>query len=58
MKRYLLFCGSNYYPNGGMNDCDGSFDTIEEALEALNKKEWSKDWYHIVDRQTMEIVKD
>ena len=30
MKRYLLFAGDNYYPCGGWNDFEGSFDTKEE----------------------------
>lgn len=31
MKRFLLFAGFNYYPEGGWSDFRGSFDTAEEA---------------------------
>ena len=30
-KRYLVFAWYDYYPSGGMYDCKGSFDTVEEA---------------------------
>jgi len=30
MKRFLLFAGSSYYPDGGWNDFQGSFNTKEE----------------------------
>lgn len=31
MKRFVLFSFNDYYPAGGMNDYNGSFDTLEEA---------------------------
>jgi hypothetical protein len=46
MKRYLLFCYSQYYPSGGWNDFEGSFDTIEDAQNAAHG-----DWWHIVDTE-------
>jgi hypothetical protein len=36
MKRYLAFVGYAYYPNGGMDDFLGDFDTAEEAIKAIN----------------------
>lgn len=43
---YMVFAGSNYYPQGGWEDHKGTFDTLEEALEcAANAGE---DWWHIV----------
>ena len=55
MKRYMLFAGWNYYPNGGWLDFGGSFETVEEAIQeaallAIN-------WWHVVDKQTDGIVK-
>ena len=41
---YLLFAGDFYYPGGGMNDLVGSFDSVEEAIEAGKQNEW----YHVV----------
>jgi len=35
MKRYLVFCGENYYPYGGMEDFIGDYDTIEECQSIL-----------------------
>jgi len=32
VKRYLLFGGDHYYPEGGIYDYVGEFDTLEEAL--------------------------
>ncbi len=58
MKRYLLFSGSNFYPIGGWNDFQTSFDTIEEAEKhAVTLREWCQhDWHHIVDSETQERV--
>lgn len=54
MKRYLLFCGYDYYPSGGWSDFVGSYDSILEAHRGMI----FKDWYHIVDSTTLEIVKE
>jgi hypothetical protein len=55
MKRYLLFAGDNFYPEGGWNDYCGSFDTIDEAIDYLNGN--VVDWWHIVDIKYGVIVK-
>ncbi len=70
MKRYLLFAGNDYYPNGGAKDFFGSFDLPEEAILYLNKMQseglgpfcygarLGRDhctWAHIWDSQTLEI---
>lgn len=31
---YYLFTFSQYYPQGGMNDCRGNYPSIESAREA------------------------
>ena len=55
MKRYLVFFGSTYYPNKGMDDFIGDFDTNEEAVEAIKKaseeedKEFDYSWGLVYD---------
>lgn len=56
VKRYLLFGGYAYYPRGGWSDLQGSFDSVEEAVEAANAGESmiaksGYDWWQIVDTQ-------
>jgi len=34
MTRYFLFVCTHYYPRGGMDDCEGVFDTLEAAKAA------------------------
>lgn len=63
MKRYLLFEGLVYYPDGGWNDLAGDFDTVEEAKASgeesmLEGKRVLYDWYQIVDLETGKEVKD
>jgi hypothetical protein len=53
MKKYLLFLGDCYYPSGGWNDFQSSFDTIEEARAAVPP---NTDWWHIVDSETASEV--
>ena len=58
MKRYWLFMCNEYYPNGGMNDYKGDYDSIEECKERMievNKK-WEYDHYHILDTENKMIV--
>lgn len=54
MKKFVLFQYEGYYPTGGLGDVTGSFDTLEEAKEAVTKKR--KDTNEVVDRDTWEIV--
>lgn len=68
MKRYWLFAGDQFYASGGMQDYQGSFDNIENALEAskgyfyfsdlLQEHAFLKnEWFHILDSELGEIVK-
>jgi len=50
MKRYLIFVGDNYYPEGGWKDYRGSLDTLEAALSLVASI--PGDWWQIVDAQT------
>ena len=57
MKRYWLFFGSDYYPNGGMSDFRDSFDTQEEAVHCvLQKFDTGFEWFHVYDSQEGVIV--
>ena len=67
-KRYIGFYGSTYYPSGGAEDILIASNYIEEVevaieMEQLNglykgEKKWKYDWAHILDTETMEIVKE
>lgn len=39
MKKFMVFFGQWYYPNGGMDDFIGDFDTIKESIKAIKEKE-------------------
>lgn len=54
LKRFLLFCGADYYPSGGWGDFVGDFETMEEALERKNVI--NEEWFQIVDIETAEVV--
>jgi hypothetical protein len=64
MKQFLAFFGLNYYPNGGINDFSGDFDTLEEAIDHLEKEArhdeaydgWSYQWGHIYDTEKRMII--
>ncbi len=63
MKKYLAFYGEVYYPSQGMGDFIGDFDTLEEAIERINKKNldedkglWDYYWGNIYDTELKEEV--
>lgn len=41
MKRYALFAGDRFYPEGGIKDLIDSFDAIEDALPTLTAGAWA-----------------
>lgn len=47
-KRFLLFVYDSFYPSGGMNDKQGSYYTLEEAIEAGKNSRY--DYFHVYDR--------
>jgi hypothetical protein len=57
-RRFVLFYGWNFYPDGGWNDMHGLFSTMEIAqaawTEILEKQQ--PDWCHIVDLFTEKLV--
>lgn len=48
MKRYLVFAGDYYYPNGGWDDLKAEFDTYAEVAANLCKFD-NYDWVHVID---------
>lgn len=56
MKRFLLFAGSTYYPEGGWCDFQGGFDSREEAETHFHTLS-GMDWHHIVDTHSESINK-
>lgn len=50
-KRFLLFVYEDYYPLGGMNDCRGSFDTKDQAFDAIPKMSFD-DNFQVYDTKT------
>ena len=65
MKRFLLFAGCCYYPNGGLGDLVGSYDNDNEAIEkTLDHNhlitDWSRSeiWWQIYDQLTDNIIEE
>lgn len=56
MKRYLLFAGEHYYPEGGWADFHQDFDSLREAEDKAATFGHGIDWWHIVDSQTKDRV--
>ena len=65
MKQYFAFYGNTYYPNGGMEDFVGDYDTKDEAIEAIKESHlknrlddeyWEYAWGHIWDSKDRIIV--
>ena len=42
---YIVFGGDYYYPAGGAKDYIGSFDSLDDAKQTLDRKKY--DWQHI-----------
>ena len=52
LKQFLVFAYNGYYPSGGWNDFQDSFDSLEAAAESLTMSD--ADFANIVDLQTGE----
>ena len=59
MKRFLLFAGDSYYPEGGANDFKCSFETVSDEIEAHDPNEFKYNggWANIFDLEEEVIVK-
>ena len=53
-KRFMVWRSEEYYPGGGLNDFEESFDTLEEAENFIKERKsariYSNDWFGIFDR--------
>lgn len=66
VKRFILFTGDSFYPNGGWSDFRDGFLTEDEAVEAANtfvarahsEGTHSSVWWQIADITTGKIVKE
>ena len=56
MKRYFLFTGEYFYPNGGMEDFDADFNSVEDAMSYVKTTHRAMHWHHVADMTTGEIV--
>jgi hypothetical protein len=56
MRRYWLFAYLRYYPNGGLNDFKGSFDSMAECQACFIDKYDDVYKFHIFDSREMEVV--
>lgn len=59
MKRFLVFKGMEYYPEGGWKDFSADFDTVEDAFAHAavpNEVMPDSSWSHVLDTKTMTII--
>ncbi len=60
MKRYWLFAAGRYYPEGGMYDFRGAYDSVEEARQDAASfsvaRELDEPWWQVVDTRLGVVV--
>lgn len=56
LKQFLLFVCEVYYPAGGMEDFEGDFDTLEEAMIKAKEMESEYNFSHIFDQNEKKII--
>ncbi len=44
---FYLFAGDDYYPCGGVDDFQGMFEVLDDAIREVPNLRY--DWWHIVD---------
>ena len=56
---YLLFAGNDYYPDGGAEDLQGRFDTLDDAISGHDPAEhqYEGGWANVLCLDSMQIVK-
>lgn len=54
-RRYAVFKGLAYYPNGGIDDLTSTHDTLDEAVQAA-KHDPAYEWAQVVDLCTLKEV--
>lgn len=63
-KRYLVFAGAFYYPEGGYRDMVGMMSDLEPAKSYGESKAKSLDeyktggWWHVLDMVTLTIISE
>ncbi len=59
-KRFYLFSFSEFYPNGGLSDIQGAYDTFDEAITAYKEADIfiSSDACYIFDKELGKRVWD
>ncbi len=55
MYRYYVFAISEYYPAGGLDDCEFKTNDLKEAIEKVKTIELG-DWIYVFDFINDEIV--
>lgn len=60
LKRFALFSGDVFYPQGGWEDLAGTYDSVEEASaegeRRIEPQNSLAEWWHVIDLQTGERV--
>lgn len=54
MKPFIVFAGDYMYPRGGINDRQGAYLSLDDALRAARD---SGEWWHIYDTRTDSVVR-
>lgn len=54
IKRYVIYCYDQYYPGGGMNDCLGWTDNLDDAVN--HRPRINCDCHEVIDTMTGEII--
>jgi hypothetical protein len=54
VKRFLAFAFDQYYPSGGLSDVHGEYDTLKEAVQAVESL--PRDYWQVLDMQTGEVA--
>lgn len=57
-RRFKLFSGDDYYPQGGAGDFRGSFPTVSAAMDSFDPKTGANydKWAHVFDTESDTIV--
>lgn len=56
---YLLFAGNDYYPDGGAEDLQGRYETLEQAIASHepNKYQYDGGWANVLCLDSLKVVK-
>lgn len=54
-RKFLLFAGFGYYPDGGWKDFKNIYDTLEQAIVATDSLD-GEEWFEIVSIEQLKVV--